>query len=205
MKFLPSKATLRKMAGVSVAAAMPTGTVSPSSSPSSGDASGSPVARARRDDVMRVHVSGFTRRFAAAIVDGALLVGLTLVVTALTALVLGTPLPRLREMGPDLLVAGVLDRNPMAVGAMGLFLGLTLLYQLYGVGMAGQTLGMRLVGVRVISRRGRSPGAVRGLVRALALAVSVVPGGLGWLWAIFDREHRALHDHLAGTYVILDI
>ena len=25
-----------------------------------------------------------------------------------------------------------------------------------------------------------------------------------WLWALFDREHRALHDHLAGTYVIVD-
>jgi hypothetical protein len=45
---------------------------------------------------------------------------------------------------------------------------------------------------------------VRGLIRVLAFVPSVLPGGLGWLWAIFDREHRALHDHLAGTYVILD-
>jgi uncharacterized RDD family membrane protein YckC len=27
---------------------------------------------------------------------------------------------------------------------------------------------------------------------------------LGWLWCIFDRERRSLHDRLSGTYVIVD-
>jgi uncharacterized RDD family membrane protein YckC len=168
----------------------------------------SPAARDHGDDqhdrVLRVRVTGFSRRFAAAAIDAILLAGISVVVTAATALALGAPLPRAKEIGPDLLVAGILDRNPMAVGAIGLFLGLTLLYELYCTGMAGQTLGMRLVRIRVIGSRGRPPGAIRGLVRVLAYGVSVVPGGLGWLWALFDREHRALHDHLAGTYVILD-
>ena len=155
--------------------------------------------------VLRVRASGFARRFVAAIVDVVLLVSFSMIVTLFTALVLGAPLPHAREIGPDLLVAGILDRNPMAVGTIGLFTGLTILYQLYGAGMSGQTLGMRLMGIRVISSRGRPPGAIRGLVRVLAFAVSVCPGGLGWLWAIFDREHRALHDHIAGTYVILDV
>jgi uncharacterized RDD family membrane protein YckC len=174
----------------------------------------SPAARDRDRDrerdhdqhqrVLRVRVTGFSRRFAAALMDAVLLAGISVLVTVLTALALGSPLPRAKEIGPDLLVAGILDRNPMAVGAIGLFLGLTLLYELYCTGMAGQTLGMRLVRIRVIGTRGRPPGAIRGLVRVLAYAVSVLPGALGWLWAVFDREHRALHDHLAGTYVILD-
>jgi uncharacterized RDD family membrane protein YckC len=113
-------------------------------------------------------------------------------------------MPSLREVGPDLLVAGILDRNPMAVGAVGLFLGITGLYQLYFAGISGQTLGMRLVGIRLICGRGRAPGPARGMLRLLALAISVMPAGLGWLWALFDREHRALHDHVAGTYVIVD-
>ena len=159
---------------------------------------------AQYERVLRVRVTGFSRRFAAALFDTVLLASLSIVVTVATALALGSPLPRAKEIGPDLLVAGILDRNPMAVGAIGLFLGLTLLYQLYCTGMAGQTVGMRLVRIRVIGARGRPPGAVRGLVRVLAFAVSVLPGALGWLWALFDREHRALHDHLAGTYVILD-
>jgi uncharacterized RDD family membrane protein YckC len=32
----------------------------------------------------------------------------------------------------------------------------------------------------------------------------MLPAGLGWLWCLFDREHRGLHDHLSGTYVIVD-
>jgi uncharacterized RDD family membrane protein YckC len=160
--------------------------------------------RAHDDRVLRVRAAGFGRRFVAALVDGLLLSSISVLVTLLTALVLGAPLPHMREIGPDLLVAGILDRNPMAVGAIGLFSGLTILYELYGAGMAGQTLGMRLVRIRVIGSRGRPPGAVRGLIRVLAFVPSVLPGGLGWLWALFDREHRALHDHLAGTYVIVD-
>lgn len=160
--------------------------------------------RSENDRVLRVRVTGFGRRFLAAFVDGLLLASISLLVTLGTALALGAPLPNAREVGPDLLVAGILDRNPMAVGAMGLFVGMTALYELYCAGMAGQTLGMKLVRIRVIGARGRPPGPVRGLVRVLAFAISVLPGGLGWLWALFDREHRALHDHLAGTYVILD-
>jgi uncharacterized RDD family membrane protein YckC len=154
--------------------------------------------------VLRVRVTGFPRRAVAALFDLLLLFALTATVTAVLALFLHVPIPGLREVGPDLLVAGILDRNPMAVGAVGLFLGMTGLYQLYFAGMAGQTLGMRLCGIRLICRRGRPPGPSRGLLRLMALGLSVGPAALGWLWALFDREHRALHDHLAGTYVIVD-
>jgi uncharacterized RDD family membrane protein YckC len=183
------------MVRVSLAAVMPS---------SAGAPNPALPSRAPAERVMRVRVSGFPRRLVAVTIDGAILFALCAVVTTITALILGAPIPHAKEIGPDLLVAGILDRNPMAVGAIGLFLGLTFLYQLYFASMTGQTFGMRLCGIRLISSRGRAPGPVRGLIRVLALAISVVPGGLGWLWAIFDREHRALHDHLAGTYVILD-
>jgi uncharacterized RDD family membrane protein YckC len=154
--------------------------------------------------VLRVRVTGFPRRTVAAALDLALLLGFTAAITLVVAMILHVPMPSPREVGPDLLVAGILDRNPMAVGAAGLFLGMTGLYQLYFGGITGQTLGMRAMGIRLISYRGKAPGPARGLVRLVALAVSLLPGGLGWLWALFDREHRALHDHLAGTYVIVE-
>jgi uncharacterized RDD family membrane protein YckC len=165
-------------------------------------ASPSAAARSRAERVVRVRVTGFPRRAVAAFFD--LVLALTTAVTMIVAIALGVPMPGLREIGPDLLVAGILDRNPMAVGAVGLFLGMTGLYQLYFGGMSGQTPGMRLVGIRLISARGGAPGPARGLLRLLALVPSLLPAGLGWLWALFDREHRALHDHLAGSYVILD-
>ena len=176
------------------AAPMPTAASSPAP----------PAARPTEERIIRVRVTGFPRRCAAVIVDLALMLACTAGVTLVAALVLKVPMPSFREIGPDLLVAGILDRNPMAVGAVGLFLGITGLYQLYFAGISGQTLGMRLVGIRLISARARTPGPGRGMVRLAAMVLSVAPAGLGWLWAIFDREHRALHDHLAGTYVIVD-
>jgi uncharacterized RDD family membrane protein YckC len=159
---------------------------------------------AREERVLRVRVSGFPRRTVAALIDLAVLLGFAASITLVVAVLLHVPMPSLREVGPDLLVAGILDRNPMAVGAVGLFLGMAGLYQLYFGGISGQTLGMRLMGIRLISYRGTPPGPARGLLRLVALAVSLLPAGLGWLWALFDREHRALHDHLAGTYVIVE-
>jgi len=102
------------------------------------------------------------------------------------------------------LLASLLDRNPMALGALGLFLGLGGLYQIYLGGMVGQTLGKRWFGLRVISTRGVSPTPSRAIARYLAQLLSVLPVGLGFVWCLFDRERRAAHDHLAGTYVVLD-
>ena len=179
-------------------------TVAAVSMPASSASSQSTSSGSRADRVLRVRVAGFPRRAVAALFDLGVLLALTAAVTTTVAVALGVPMPGLREVGPDLLVAGILDRNPMAVGAVGLFLGMTGLYQLYFGGMSGQTPGMRLVGIRLITARGRAPGPARGFLRLLALVPSLVPAGLGWLWALFDREHRALHDHLAGSYVILD-
>jgi uncharacterized RDD family membrane protein YckC len=159
---------------------------------------------ARGERVLRVRAAGFPRRLAAAIIDLGLLTAVTLIVVVIAALVLDVPIPRGKALGPDLLLAGVLDRNPMAVGGLGLFLGLGALYQIYFGGLVGQTVGKRCLRLRVISVRGTTPGPIRGIVRYVALLLAALPAGLGWLWCLFDREHRAAHDHLAGTYVIID-
>jgi uncharacterized RDD family membrane protein YckC len=159
---------------------------------------------AREDRVLRVRAAGFPRRLMAAVLDALLLAVTAAAVTLAAAVVLDVPMPRPKELGADLLLAGVLDRNPMALGGVGLFLGLGALYQIYLGGIVGQTLGKRWMGLRVITMRGARPGAIRGILRYLALLLSVLPAGLGWVWCLFDRERRAAHDHLAGTYVIRD-
>ena len=161
-------------------------------------------AGSRYPRVLHVRAAGFPRRLAAALIDAVLVLLVASGVTALAALVLGVPFPRFKELGPDLLLAGLLDRNPMAVGAAGLFLGIGALYHIYLGGITGQTIGKRLMHLRVIGSRGTAPGPVGGIVRFVTLVLSVLPAGLGWLWCLFDRERRALHDHLAGTYVIVE-
>jgi uncharacterized RDD family membrane protein YckC len=161
-------------------------------------------AGSRGPRVLHVHAAGFSRRLLAALIDAVIVLALASAVTAGAALVLGVSLPRWKEVGPDLLLAGLLDRNPMALGAAGLYFGIGALYHIYLGGMTGQTVGKRLLGLRVIGAHGTAPGALGGIVRFFTLLLSVTPAGLGWLWCLFDRERRALHDHLAGTYVILE-
>ena len=154
--------------------------------------------------VLRVRAAGFSRRFLAAVADAGIIALVAMLVTVFAALILQIPLPKSKEIGPDLLLAGLLDRNPMAVGMVGLFFGLGGLYEIYLGGMVGQTIGKRWMGLRVISLRGQSPSPARSIARYLAMLLSVLPAGLGFFWALFDRERRAAHDHLAGTYVIID-
>jgi uncharacterized RDD family membrane protein YckC len=158
----------------------------------------------REERVLYVRAAGFPRRFLAALIDLTLVLGVTALLTALAAVALRIPLPSGKELGPDLVVAGILDRSPLAVGGAGLLLCICGLYQFSFGGITGQTVGKRLLRLRVISRRGTTPGSLRGLLRFAAMLVSVLPAGLGWVWALFDRERRALHDHLAGTYVIVE-
>jgi uncharacterized RDD family membrane protein YckC len=41
-------------------------------------------------------------------------------------------------------------------------------------------------------------------VRVAVFPLSVLPAGLGFVPILFQREHRALHDLIAGTAVVYD-
>lgn len=66
--------------------------------------------------------------------------------------------------------------------------------------LTGQTPGMRLLQLRVVSPSGKPIGLVRAVVRFVALLVSVVLI-VGVLPVLFDKRRRALHDFIAGTIV----
>jgi uncharacterized RDD family membrane protein YckC len=70
---------------------------------------------------------------------------------------------------------------------------------------AGQTPGMRLFNVRVVTQSdGVRLGLRRALVRTLGLALAIIPCFLGFVPALFDSRRRALPDYLAGTTVVYD-
>ena len=69
----------------------------------------------------------------------------------------------------------------------------------------GQTPGMRLLDVRVLTQSGDARlGLGRALVRTLGLALAIIPCFLGFVPALFDSRRRALPDYLAGTTVVYD-
>jgi uncharacterized RDD family membrane protein YckC len=77
------------------------------------------------------------------------------------------------------------------------------LYFWVGVAIAGKTLGMGVVGIKVVSEEGRpiSPGHAAMRVLVLPISIATVVGLLG---IIFDRKQRTLHDLAAKTAVVYD-
>ena len=75
-------------------------------------------------------------------------------------------------------------------------------YFAYSWAASGRTFGMAVLGVRVVQADGSILGPWRGVLRALVFPLSFLFFGLGFLGILVQREHRALHDLLAGTAVI---
>jgi uncharacterized RDD family membrane protein YckC len=85
--------------------------------------------------------------------------------------------------------------------------GFALAFAVYFAGFwatAGQTPGMRLLGLRVVSYAHAPLGLGRSLVRLVALALSILLCFAGFLPALVDNRRRTLHDFLARTLVIYD-
>jgi uncharacterized RDD family membrane protein YckC len=166
-------------------------------------------------------LAGFGRRLAGAIVDS--------IISAILGIIFFYTV---------VLLFLNLDSGDYAQSILGITLAVIILPVLFGflyhtilVGLTGQTLGDRLVKIKVIRRGGRAVGLVSGVVRALyglapALIAAIItlvfppatrnevsPGtligaaisaltGLGMAWALFDKGRQGLHDKLADTYVV---
>jgi uncharacterized RDD family membrane protein YckC len=67
---------------------------------------------------------------------------------------------------------------------------------------AGQTPGMRLMGLRVTTYTGAHPSTGRSVVRLIGLGLAIVPLFLGFVPVLLDARRRALQDFMAGTVVV---
>jgi uncharacterized RDD family membrane protein YckC len=136
--------------------------------------------------------AGVASRGVALVVDAFAVVAATAVVGGAAALVAAV----VGGLRPQWLAEGLLSLATVTIAA-GYF---TLFWH-----TAGQTPGMRLMHVRVLSKRGDTRLTVgRALLRTIGLALAIVPCFLGFVPALFDRRRRALPDYLAGTVVVYD-
>jgi uncharacterized RDD family membrane protein YckC len=133
-----------------------------------------------------------------------------------------TPTPGILRRLASMLYDGLLLMAVLFVAAF-LFIGVThdaqspglrFLFQVYLLAITaayliwfwlhgGQTLAMKTWRLRLISRQG-SPVTLRQAALRFILAFLGLPlGGIGILWAFFDRDRQFLHDRLAGTEIVL--
>ena len=138
------------------------------------------------------HYAGAVTRLVAFLVDQTVATALfsfaTAALTFVVALVTGDQITF--EYPPLLLAASF---------AVWLFL-----YYSYPWATSGKTFGMALLGLRVVLRDGAPAGVKAAVLRTLALPLSFLLLGLGFVGIVTNREHRALHDRIAGTVVVYD-
>lgn len=67
----------------------------------------------------------------------------------------------------------------------------------------GTTPGMRLTRLAMITFEGEALRRSARRKRALAMVISCLPLGLGFLWAFLDADALCWHDRITGTYLIV--
>ncbi|HSN92100.1 MAG TPA: RDD family protein, partial [Anaeromyxobacteraceae bacterium] len=107
---------------------------------------------------------------------------------------------------PDQGILGLLDfvaREGAIVVPLAAFLTLAaLVYFTLGHALMGATVGKALLGLRLVGPDGERPTLARSVGRSAAALLSLALFGLGSLLALFTRSGRALHDYVAGTWVV---
>jgi uncharacterized RDD family membrane protein YckC len=76
------------------------------------------------------------------------------------------------------------------------------LYFAYQWTLSGKTIGMALLGIRVVKTDGSPVAARQAVIRTMTLPISIVVLGLGFLGILTNRRRYAWHDRFAGTAVV---
>ncbi len=66
----------------------------------------------------------------------------------------------------------------------------------------GQTPGKFALGIRVMKADGSDINDVDAVIRAIGYHVSSMLFGLGFIWALFDKNNQSWHDKMARTFVV---
>ena len=87
----------------------------------------------------------------------------------------------------------------------GVFITLMFLYFTLTIALTGRTLGMRMLSLRTIDKRtGLIPTGGQAIKRAVGYIFSLILCGLGFLYALIDRDRCTMHDRLSQTIVVHD-
>ena len=136
------------------------------------------------------HYAGSVSRFAAYAIDLA-------VSTAVFALALAAI-----SFGVRVVTGHDVSWNRSNIVVAVIYVGWQFVYFGYSWAVSGRTAGMATLGIRVVAADGSNLEARRAIVRALVFPLSFLLCGLGFLGILIQREHRALHDFIAGSAVI---
>lgn len=80
---------------------------------------------------------------------------------------------------------------------------ITWAYSVYFISKDGATLGKKAMKIRVVKTDGSGLTLWEAVLReVIGKFISSLLLGIGYLWAIWDKNKQGLHDKIAGTYVV---
>jgi uncharacterized RDD family membrane protein YckC len=133
----------------------------------------------------RVHLAPLGRRAMAAVVDLALILGLfAAAAREMTSRLTHLPAPKPAQ----------------ALAILGLLLTAFAYHALF-FAFSNRTLGMRYAGIALCTFDDDVPTRQQLRRRLGAMAVSLLPVGIGVVWSVFDEDHLSWHDRISGTYL----
>lgn len=148
-----------------------------------------------------LRAAGLGKRLAAMFYDSMLLIGILFLATAVLGFASGS-----WQLDNAPLEGEVVHELPPVVSGLGyqLYLvALIYLFNCYFWWKNGQTLGMQSWRLRVIDEQGETPDWGRCSLRWLVSVVSLLAGGLGYWWALWQRDGRSWHDLASKTRVVV--
>jgi uncharacterized RDD family membrane protein YckC len=134
---------------------------------------------------------GFIRRIIAFLIDNIFLQAAALFVTIVGLIVIGIEAEQLTAW------SGTLLNSYYATAVV-----MNFFYFTYFHGTTGQTLGKRMLGMKVVRSTGEPMRAGVAFLRWVGYLLSGLIFYLGFLWIAFDGRKQGWHDKIAGTCVI---
>jgi uncharacterized RDD family membrane protein YckC len=170
---------------------------------------------------------GIFCRFLAFFIDFVMIFGMIGMMILLYLILEITSLAMDMQADPHYVLAHTLDtiflslepglQHPIGLTAPDLFLILVKwfflimipVYGLYSAGYEGSaqqgTPGKTAMHIIVTDREGRSVGVCRSFLRTVGKIFCIIPCGLGFLPVLISKKGYGLHDHLAGTQVVMGV
>jgi uncharacterized RDD family membrane protein YckC len=142
---------------------------------------------ASAETTAEIELAPASRRLLAVVVDATLIAAAVLAAGALFALN-SASLPGPRAMG---------------IAAAAAFVMIAALYEVVFLTLASATPGMKYACIGLSTFASEQPTREQRWRRLRAMAVSLLPVGLGLVWMLFDEERLSWHDRFSQTYLRL--
>ena len=146
-----------------------------------------------RSEYKKVIVVGFGPRLLAALIDGAMVGFLSFMLAFVIGFI---------AIFTSMISTGQEGTSTLELLTMASLLFFSIVYYVGFWSNEGQTMGMTVVGLKVIRTDGSRLSVGRALLRYIGYIVNAFLFSIGFIWVAFDPKRQGWHDKLAGTLVV---